>query len=263
MPIEFRCDHCDRLLRTPDGTSGKDAKCPQCGAIVKIPAVSAPSIAPDTIMPPPRSPQAEAAAAQNPYQSPAAVEMRASAAQGRIHRGFQPTRIDMGEIISRTWQIYKTNLGLCIAGTLLILACGFFVNVIVGLGFTLVIRDARGGVYVAFSILQQVVGQAIGAYFLIGLNLFMLRDCPRRAGGFRHPVWRRSLLSVRRRHPVHHQHRQPDRILAPDYPGGHCILDVVAIDVHAHRSARGHRRCRSSYRWKRPAETSSPFSQST
>jgi len=37
MPIEFPCPHCQQLLRTPDGTAGKQAKCPQCGGIAEIP----------------------------------------------------------------------------------------------------------------------------------------------------------------------------------------------------------------------------------
>jgi len=37
MPIEFRCDQCNTLLRTPDDTAGKQAKCPSCGAILPVP----------------------------------------------------------------------------------------------------------------------------------------------------------------------------------------------------------------------------------
>src|SRR5690606_26481769 len=40
MPIEFRCSQCQKLLRTPDDTAGKQAKCPSCGAVVPIPETS-------------------------------------------------------------------------------------------------------------------------------------------------------------------------------------------------------------------------------
>jgi len=43
MPIEFRCTKCSKLLRTPDETAGKQARCPECGTILQIP--SAPSVA--------------------------------------------------------------------------------------------------------------------------------------------------------------------------------------------------------------------------
>lgn len=40
MSIEFRCQSCSRILRTPDESAGKKARCPQCGAIVDIPLAS-------------------------------------------------------------------------------------------------------------------------------------------------------------------------------------------------------------------------------
>lgn len=78
MPIEFRCAQCQKLLQTPDETAGKQAKCPQCGAIQQIPSPTTP--------PPPSSPFAPGVPSlgptgetssgapsgqANPYQSPA------------------------------------------------------------------------------------------------------------------------------------------------------------------------------------------------
>ena len=37
MSIEFKCPHCDSLLRVEDANSGKRARCPQCGVINRIP----------------------------------------------------------------------------------------------------------------------------------------------------------------------------------------------------------------------------------
>ena len=37
MPIEFPCTSCGRLLRTPDETAGRQAKCPSCGSVQPIP----------------------------------------------------------------------------------------------------------------------------------------------------------------------------------------------------------------------------------
>ncbi len=54
MPIEFRCTHCNRLLRTPDETSGKQAQCPECGAITTIPSAS--TAGPLGMAPPPGAP---------------------------------------------------------------------------------------------------------------------------------------------------------------------------------------------------------------
>ena len=37
MPIEFRCSQCGKLLRTGDDTAGRQAQCPECGALTGIP----------------------------------------------------------------------------------------------------------------------------------------------------------------------------------------------------------------------------------
>ena len=42
MPIEFRCLSCQHLLRTPDESVGKKARCPNCGGIQDIPATESP-----------------------------------------------------------------------------------------------------------------------------------------------------------------------------------------------------------------------------
>ena len=41
MPIEFSCPGCSKVLRTPDTSAGKQAKCPQCGTVVTIPSPDA------------------------------------------------------------------------------------------------------------------------------------------------------------------------------------------------------------------------------
>ena len=38
MSIEFHCVRCGRLLRTGDETAGRQAQCPECGALTQIPA---------------------------------------------------------------------------------------------------------------------------------------------------------------------------------------------------------------------------------
>ncbi len=39
MVIRFRCPECDKHLKTPDGTSGRAARCTRCGATVIVPEV--------------------------------------------------------------------------------------------------------------------------------------------------------------------------------------------------------------------------------
>ena len=40
MPIEFKCQHCGKQLRTPDNSAGKQGRCPHCQNLMQIPAAS-------------------------------------------------------------------------------------------------------------------------------------------------------------------------------------------------------------------------------
>ena len=89
MPIEFRCPQCGRLLRAGDGTSGRRALCPGCGAFSTVPEPEAgrqgippaPEVAVERSEPPAPPPAAEPDSpfgprpvdpedAENPYLAP-------------------------------------------------------------------------------------------------------------------------------------------------------------------------------------------------
>jgi len=78
MPIEFRCSECGKLLRTDDNTVGRQAQCPECGAISTVPSLStAPSESPFSPSaqlggsnPFRAGPAPDAESSDNPYQSP-------------------------------------------------------------------------------------------------------------------------------------------------------------------------------------------------
>jgi hypothetical protein len=97
MPIEFRCSGCSKLLRTPDESAGKQARCPHCGAIVDVPAASAGDLAAGAPSPDPFSPQPASPASpfgqtnpfsDNPYAAPASAA--AGRAPGRGMVGHVP-----------------------------------------------------------------------------------------------------------------------------------------------------------------------------
>ncbi len=81
MPIEFRCNECGKLLRTDDDTVGRQAQCPECGAISTVPssstAASEPAASPFAPSaggnPFGAGPAAEVESSDNPYQSPASA----------------------------------------------------------------------------------------------------------------------------------------------------------------------------------------------
>lgn len=145
MPIEFRCTQCNRLLRTPDETAGKQAKCPECGAIVGIPAAGT---SPEPTTPPPAASQpagpvpplpgagptgpfgpagpppaapgspftpGAATARENPYASPADYTVGAPAAFAPPAGKVVPTRIEMGDVLGPTWEVFKQQWGMALA----------------------------------------------------------------------------------------------------------------------------------------------------
>jgi len=100
MAIEFRCGPCGRLLRTGDDTAGKQAQCPECGALTRVPASAqppaswAPPLAPleaTASWPPggapgspfaPGPPTPGVQDSQNPYESPSGFNTKAEVLYG-------------------------------------------------------------------------------------------------------------------------------------------------------------------------------------
>ena len=108
MPIEFRCPNCSSMLRTPDESVGKKAKCPQCGTIADVPSEPDAGATPESADPfaglspfepsastEPDSPFADssaagagaAAAPENPYASPRATSTDMFYATGDAAKG--------------------------------------------------------------------------------------------------------------------------------------------------------------------------------
>jgi phage FluMu protein Com len=74
MPIEFRCSVCGKLLRVGDEAADRQAKCPACQAVQRVPSKSSP---PDYAIAPPSGPEGppnyspqRPGYADNPYAAP-------------------------------------------------------------------------------------------------------------------------------------------------------------------------------------------------
>ncbi|MBU4273541.1 MAG: DUF975 family protein [Planctomycetes bacterium] len=115
MAIEFRCTNCGKLLRTGDDTAGRQAKCPECGTVMTIPAAASSGPLPQ---PPPPSGVDPAPSLQPP---------------GQPARDITPSTLDLGEVFSRTWTIFKPNWGSCLVVVVLVWSMGFGVNLMSGL----------------------------------------------------------------------------------------------------------------------------------
>ena len=143
MSIEFRCTQCQRLLRTGDDAAGKQAQCPGCGMVLTVPAAageiasgSAPPV--PGAAPPPAgttpfgssspgatpfgSPWAGAATGGpqgpggpvNPYQSPGDFHGSPSWLPAGPQATVVPTTVDLGDVFSRTWTVFKDQYGICL-----------------------------------------------------------------------------------------------------------------------------------------------------
>ncbi|MFZ5831933.1 MAG: hypothetical protein ACOY3P_17755 [Planctomycetota bacterium] len=212
MPIEFRCTSCQKLLRTPDDTAGKHAKCPECGTVVVIPTPGAEtqqggfssaggaaegglgaggrSMGGGGIgggSPPPSAPGGSAAGPSpyapggvNPYQSPSTVQPQAAAgAPFAVGAGeLTPTKIDLGDIFRTTWEIFKQQWGMAL-GTMFV---AWILNMVVSYGLLFAVLLATGDVAAwnqtsPATVIAQMVANIFGLWIWIGVVRITLKLC--------------------------------------------------------------------------------------
>jgi len=113
MPITFQCPACYAMLKVPDDTVGKQAKCPRCGQIVTISAgaPAAPSSDMGAAVPPPiggEPPRPQEPTSVNPYAPPQAQ----TSYLAPIDRGtIEPQIISFSETFNVTWRLFFDNIG--------------------------------------------------------------------------------------------------------------------------------------------------------
>jgi DNA-directed RNA polymerase subunit RPC12/RpoP len=98
LTIEFHCPHCDKALRTSDDKAGRLVKCPHCGETSTVP--QGPPDTADSFL-------------QDEYLEGATIEPRSRPTA-------TPIFVDAGEIISTSWAIYKSQMGMLIGAVVLV-----------------------------------------------------------------------------------------------------------------------------------------------
>jgi uncharacterized membrane protein/DNA-directed RNA polymerase subunit RPC12/RpoP len=168
MAIEFRCVQCGKLLRTGDETAGKQAKCPECGAVMLVPAVAGGAGgAPLPPSPPPGG--------GSPF---GAAGPRASrpADPGQSQWVMRHSTLDFGDVFGRTWAIFKEQWGMCLAVVVLVVVlnfgCGFVLGFAVGVARA-VTRNYQ--LYVILSLMARMVTLLFGIWLGIGQAKFFLK----------------------------------------------------------------------------------------
>lgn len=218
MPIDFQCQQCGRLLRTPDETAGKQAKCPACGNVQEIPSASTAGVAPPEESPfgqvaPPRPPVEPSPAgggappqppqppvspfgapsaeppwrpdSQNPYQAPAAgpaVQPHYGAAPAGQ---FVHTRLDAGATLDYAWSTYKDQWTVCVLALVIVYAISLGAGMVVQvMEVTLRAVNATPAVMMAVLFLANVASQLVGFWLGIGVKIFLLKVARRHDPSF-------------------------------------------------------------------------------
>jgi len=211
MPIEFRCPECSSLLRTPDQSVGKKAKCPRCGAISEVPSAPAdkPPAPPEPPGPSPAPPHdpfadldlgqtgqtaspgefenpfADAAAPgagaappetpENPYASPQTMASEAFAPAGVTASGLRHQQIDFGQVLGRTWEIFSNNMGLCALVGLIVLGIEVGLRVVGQIGGIAAGASGEMAAIVLFQIVFIAATLVVRTWINLGVLYFGLR----------------------------------------------------------------------------------------
>jgi len=183
MPIEFRCTSCAKLLRTPDESAGKRAKCPQCGTIVDVPdssqetnrddAVPTGDVARNPFAPSDADTRPAQQDPINPYSSPAtmAPASKPEAAPAEL----QHSRIEFDDTLRTSWAFFMENLK----------PLALFGAVVFGISVGMQIVGQAGGVavqaanepalFVVFTTLNTIIGILVQTFVSLGTVIYMLK----------------------------------------------------------------------------------------
>ncbi|WP_417384375.1 hypothetical protein [Gimesia sp.] len=223
MTIEFSCSHCNKVLKTSDDKAGRRAKCPQCGEPILVPAIDSSIPTDDGFDGFDRSdsetsvPEEQSFLAEQPvreedsFLSERPVREEDSFLAGKqidcpmcgesipagskrcqhcgetLQKGeWVPREIKVGDVFSRTWELYKANLGSLIgihiiAYVLYVVGAMAIFMALGAVGFAVVLMLARVDPTLMF--VGMVVLYILGlflilcfvSYLILGLLNFLLQ----------------------------------------------------------------------------------------
>ncbi len=171
MPIEFQCPTCRKLLRVPDAAAGKQAKCPECGAIANVPSQSA---APNDDAGPSSPSENPFDAATNPYAAPGVPPASEfSADTGEV----VPTAVEIGPVFNTAWAVWKTNLGLLVGVTVIVYLISGAFSAVQSI-FSIVAENGDEEVQLVASLASftiAIISSIVGVFLGIGQTQIYLR----------------------------------------------------------------------------------------
>ena len=167
MPVEFPCPECKQTLRTPDESAGHKAKCPMCSSLVDVPGSSV-AVKPEIADPAPSGFDET-----NPYATPQTQPPPETVGVGGAP--LTHTKIEMGTILGRAWNIFKEDMGTLILFGVILFGVAMFTQVLV-VPFAILPAiypdDLR--IFVISQIVQQVMGMVAGGIAMaVGIKYIM------------------------------------------------------------------------------------------
>lgn len=212
MTIEFSCSHCDKVLKTSDDKAGRRAKCPQCGEPITVPNPEVETshdegfdgfdefdesespvseeqsfLASDPIR------EEDSFLAGGTVDCPMCGATLEANAKKCAHCGetlkasrskvWGPRIISVGDVFSRSWELYKQNMGLCIGASCLAMMLYIFGAIgvsIIQLIFNVVVINVVGQELLAvlvipFGLLTQFAVYLILFYLQLGVQSVFLQ----------------------------------------------------------------------------------------
>jgi hypothetical protein len=174
MPIEFGCSGCRNQLRVADEHAGKDARCPQCGAINRVPDSASTFSARRSDETAKKdwafgeagqstAPSPFGAAAINPYAAPQAASYEPDYGQ----QG--PRAVGAETVFNHAFKVWQDNLGLLVGVTVVIAAVSWVFSVFLGMIQFALMQDPNGRDIEPFvRLLGGLTNQAIQLFLGIG-----------------------------------------------------------------------------------------------
>lgn len=211
MAIEFRCSGCQQLLKVPDDSAGKNARCPKCSSLVVVPAAGTGAVppvfappppfapAPPPVAPPPPPPpkppgsppawqfgdasqpsgnnpfsSSPAAPSANPY-APSASTWQPQPAMGYSSAGIVPQRVGVDPIFSHAWRVWQDNIGLLAATTFVALIISAPIDFITAFVETMLREEGDDALAAIVNLGGSVLSFLVDTFLGIGQAVIALK----------------------------------------------------------------------------------------